>query len=169
MATDKNDRRDLRDSAVKGFNALAQELNIPTIAKRSSNSDVLGLYKNLCEKAEAEQLKTLRAEREKWLANGGCDLAEAVLKAADRRTTDAVCQDGDEEAAGLVSGHHILKQTFYNVGQQAFRLRARAFMLTYNSLAFLQSLAFWTEFVYFVKDRANHYEATFLVLHTRVV
>ena len=161
MAADKTDRRGLREGAVRSFNDLAVAVGLEAILVRAGPPVVQKLYKDLCQKVDAEQLLVLRASGKAWVENGGAELCESALKAAEKRTSgDDACEEERVEA-GRVPGHTISAQSFYGSAKGAFRLRSRAFMLTYNSLLFTDSPQLWNDFVEFVKQCADLYKASY--------
>ena len=45
------------------------------------------------------------------------------------------------------------------VGKQTFRLQSRAFLLTFNCLAFVASWELWSAFLEWIKERAERFKA----------
>ena len=158
---DKAERRSCRDEALRGLNVLASELQIGTVALRASPADVQEFFKQLCLKAEPQHMAALRANRDKWLQHGGADFPDSQLKAAERRVGSAAGQGEEEALASAVPSHHMVAQSFYTASRNTFRLSARAFMLTYNALAFALSPKQFNDFEEFVQKRANEFGATY--------
>lgn len=84
---DRTARRGHRDTALRGFNEVTEALGVATVPLRSKNEVVQQHFKDLCQAAGASHVEKLRKCRDSWLECGGCDLPEACLKEAERRTT----------------------------------------------------------------------------------
>ena len=143
-------RRDRRQEAVASFNKLAERINLDTVSASAKGEDVKALFDNLLQSLPDDDLDALKAAREKWSANGGVELAEVVRQAA-----------AQEDEDGTVPSHKIVQQSFYAAAKSSFRLRSRAFMLTFNSTLFVPSSALWNEFVVWVKDHCQKYKAKY--------
>ena len=114
------------------------------------------------QKVDGDQLETLKTCRGEWLQYGGCELPESLVIAAGKRTAAASGAWEHEQDAGRVPGHSVLTQSFYpSKLNNGFRLCARAFMLTYNSLALVLSPKLWVDFELFVQDRVKVHGATY--------
>ena len=123
---DKSERRRKREDAIRKFNVLAQRAELSVIPVRASAEQVVELYSTLC--GELDDYTELAAAREMWINNGGEDLDESLMDVgADSKEGAAVFPGGEEP----VQAHHRL-----HTSGKSFRLRARAFMLTFNSIAF---------------------------------
>ena len=125
---DKTARRSNRDEAVKLLNKLAAQISKPAIPRRAGGEDVRKLYEELC--SELEDREELSRARSLWVENGGVELDESLLLVR----VDAGSEDEQEGFPGgeqPVSGHRRL-HTVAAAGK-SFRMRARAFMLTFNS------------------------------------
>ena len=135
MAQDENKtgRRALRETSLRSLNELAEKLELTTVPVRASPPLIQNLFKQVCAKVGPEDLQRLREFRDVWLENGGADLPEALLTAAERRVGNEQGKWADKADAGAVPGHNVLAQSFYTASKNTFRLTARAFMPIYNS------------------------------------
>ena len=158
MATDSRSetvRRNARVDAVKIMNSLASAVGIGEVTTRASAAKVQALYEKLCEHVLGDDLKELVVARDLWTKNGGGgDFCAALLQDAGIDVLDE-----DVQATGLLPDHKVLQQSFYNA-RKAFRLKARAFMLTFNSQSFTSCPRLWTEFSAWVQQKANEFGAT---------
>ena len=151
---DKSTRRSNREDAVKLFNKLALQISKPAIPIRAGVEDVRKLYEVLC--SELEERGELIRARSLWVDNGGADLDESLLIVEDAAPEDE--QEGFPGGEQPVSGHRRLHTA---VASKSFRLRARAFMLTFNALAFVADDAFFNNFVVWVDERRKRFGATY--------
>ena len=160
---DKDQRRSFRDEAIRGLNSIATEVAIDRVSTRAGSDVVQKFFKKLCAQVTADSLDALRAERTKWVNHGGCELDELSLQTAERRLGPP--SEEKQQPAGKLPSHSVVAESFYTpgvaAGKSGFRLCARAFMLTYNSLAFVLSPALYQEFEEFVKQRATDHGATY--------
>ena len=126
------------------------------------------LYEAISAKGSAEQLGRLGELRSEWSRAGGAGWQQSFLDAGKERLEMALraaespggAAEDENRGDIEIEGHHTLQQSFYK-GAGKFRLRARAFMMTYNSLAFVLSPRQWDDFLVFVKGRAEKYNATY--------
>ena len=89
----------------------------------------------------------LRAATESYLSNGGvfsAPVLPAVAGAPHEASVglDGVARDGDSDPPPPLLRHRLL--------EPGFRLKSKAFMLTYNSATFTEET--WTEFLAWVKQ-----------------
>ena len=88
----KTARRDRRQEAVASFNELAERISLDTVSARAKGEDVKALFDNLLQSLPDDDLDALKAAREKWLANGGIELAEKAGSLS--RCDDLQCDMG---------------------------------------------------------------------------
>ena len=154
--TTKDQKRQLRDAALRSMNELAGNMQEQRIALRTDNATVESLYKRLCksENATVEHLEQLRIARAQLLENGfSGSLPENLLVKADLAFVD----DGEyeEPETDLVMAHGP------PASGAAFRLRAKAFMLTFNALSMIASPETWAALQSWTEERAKTHKATF--------
>ena len=152
---DKTTRRSNREDAVKLFNKLAMQVSKPAIPIRAGGEDVRKLYEVLC--SELEDRRELTRARSLWVDNGGVELDESLLVVEDAEVEGE--NEGFPGGEQPVSGHRRLHYPVVAAGK-SFRLRARAFMLTFNSLSFVADAAFFKDLVAWVKERVKRFGAT---------
>ena len=104
--TSKDQKRQLRDAALRSMNELAGNMQEQRIALRTDNATVESLYKRLCksENATVEHLEQLRIARAQLLENGfSGSLPENLLVKAELAFVD----DGEyeEPETDLVMAH----------------------------------------------------------------
>ena len=159
-----------REAALKAFNAVASELGLDTVALRAHNNEIGAFWKELCKHLKPEHLEAVAAAKREYLEhNGIADMPEQLLK--------HTCREEHLEqydADGAVPSHRKIDQSFYNDAKRAFRLSAKAFMLTFNSVAFVLSKALWEAFRAwvlegFAKFGASAWNATLEVATTGAV
>ena len=164
-------RRAARDAVYRGLNELAKSsgLEDSTIALRAKKEEVETLYAKLARAVDDEGLAELRALREQWLDNGGSgEFPEELLarpqsqSQASQADESAGAGDGTDDGApeSFVHGHRAVQQSFYAPGRSTFRLKSKAFMLTFNSLSFVPSQTLWAQFVTWVKQKMQEHKAT---------
>ena len=130
----KYDRRKERNGAVGDLNGLAEEAGLDKVDYR-----VADLYVRLAAAGlPPSSIERLRSARARWCDNGGGELDEGLLAGE--------APEDDEEG---VPGHYEVRAK----RGKPFRLRARAFMLTFNSLAFTLSPDLWLAFHQWVQER----------------
>jgi len=172
----KNERRKNREAAVRELNELAAAngLEDSQIATRAGEQTASALYKLLTKKLPGEKLVELRAVRQKWVDNGGGSMPEEWLPALQspapmpEAQADAIQEAEAETAEALpdepaeTSGEHIHSHGPPPTDQDAkFRLRARAFLLTFNSLLFAAVPDIWQLFLNWVQERCKSFAATY--------
>ena len=129
----KTERRANRELASRRLNELADELCVKTVTltdvRERGDSVVPALFERLCKTSGADKLDLIKDARVLWQDNGGCALQEKFLTEAVQRISKEQGKWGNgTEEAGTVPGHCQAQQSFYT--KKAFRLNARAFMLT---------------------------------------
>ena len=143
-----------RDSAVKSFNEIAGSLGVEQLQPRPSSAKITEIWSALCEEAEPHQYEDLKGARDMWVANHG-----------DRDLTEnpaAVDANDVEQASDLLEVHRTLCDgTPPNARKKKeFRLRSKAFMLTFNSVKFYGDASTWETFMAWVRERAKVAHAT---------
>ena len=145
----KTERRSQRQRAVKMFNVLAGEIDADPLNARPSGADVDELFKHLCTMLPAHSHENLKDARNIWVDNGGeGELCEDLLPV--------------EELFFAPDGPDALPKhmTLGDASGKAFRLRSRAFMLTFHSVQFVGGVLLWMEFHTWVKERLQRFGAT---------
>ena len=94
-------------------------------------------------------VEELRSARELWCENGGADLDESLLP----KSPEADAPDGTK----TVPSHTRLQA---RTGR-AVRLCSKAFMLTFNSMVFVQSPELWASFQQWVEERSRAEKAQY--------
>jgi len=142
----KTERQDARRAAVKALNVIAAELGVATLPVHTVGQKVQKLIKRLqaCRITE-DTANRLREAAAQWQSTGGY-LDGVVVPAAGAEVASAE-ESCTEEPQGdpVVSRHKVLI-----VG---YRLRSRAFMLTYNSRSFTKHT--WHLFRQFCQETAR--------------
>ena len=130
----KDGRRENRAAAAKLFNNLAADFSLSAVRVRPTADELTTLYEELCEVASPERLADLKAARALWCEHGGADLDASCLPADAAAAAGAEAVEDGEHPGGAhpLPGHAQL----FDATRRAFRLCSRAFMLTFNSLAF---------------------------------
>lgn len=149
-------RRAGRGAAIRAFNALASEFEVEEVVSRATGAQVRDLYVSVCKAVPGERAEEVADARRQWCTNGGEDLDESLLPDAGPS-----CDDDDDD---LPDGQPPLEKHRYlsaAVGRQ-FRLKSKAFMLTFNSSAFDQVSPdkLFESFREWVIERAAKYGAT---------
>ena len=149
---DKSARRIERAAAVRRFNVLAEEFGIDQVPARPSVDEDQALYASLCEVVPAERVQELASPRGQWCDNGGDELDEALLAVL------SAAEDDLPEGNNPLPAHKFVA----SVPGRAFRLKSKAFMLTFNSESFEvgPSDELWAQFCSWVVDRAWVHNAT---------
>ena len=155
MSAEATVRRDARVDAVKLMNRIAAAVGVDEVTTRASAAEVQALFATLCEHVAGEDVNDLASAREQWVQNGGKGNLPAELL-PDGNAENA---DEDVDPGGVLPGHKVLQQSFYT-SRKAFRLKARAFMLTFNSQAFSVCSILWSAFLSWVKGKAVEFGAT---------
>lgn len=149
-------RRKARESAVKKFNELAKQAKANTLGYRPSAEAVQTLFKLLCASLPAEARPALRTARAEWVDNGGGgELPEHAIPSDEAPPANS---EEPEHASTVLEAHRILPQTFYATSRKEFRLCSKAFLLTFNNLAFANTPAQWNAFLEWVKSLALAFE-----------
>ena len=131
-ADEKRIRRAGRSEAIRAFNTLAREFDVDEILSRSTGAQVRDLYVRMCTAVPGERAEELAVARRQWCDNGGEDLDEKLLPEFAASSDD---DDGDLPAGQPpVEGHRYLPTP----SCRAFRIKSKAFMLTFNSETFGQ-------------------------------
>ena len=146
MATDLTARRDSRVGAVKILNEIATSVGVEGVLTRASASKVQALYEKLCVHVSGDDIAKLAAAHDQWTDNGGG--GDLPLDMLPDLHTDM--NDEDVQSTDMLPGHRVLQQSLYDA-TKAFRLKARAFMLTFNCRTFTVRLALWDAFSAWVK------------------
>ena len=155
----QDQRRTARTNAVKIFNELASAANLTRIAARPPAEAATTLWVSLWKAVPPESRDQLLAAKNSWVENGGAgEFPEAPLPgdegAADPEDTHVTSE--------IVDNHRVLQQTFYPApAKKAFRLHSKAFLLTFNSIAFTASIELWGEFTAWIKERVSKYKANY--------
>ena len=145
-----NERRSGREQALKVFNTLASEHQLQLLSMRASTNAIEELYKQLCQRVTQEQVKRLSDAREAFCSNRGAVLDVALLPSHQQRG-----QDAPEDATGALEQHRTL------VIKKNFRLRSKAFMLTFNNILFAASFETWCACVAWIMKKVTEYKARF--------
>ena len=154
---DKYGRRTKREEALATFNELAEAVGLARVGYRATGAEVKQLFGELVDGVTEDDFPKLRGARDLWCSNGGTELPAAIR---GQKPEDIGLDGGND--GGPVAGHRTLQQEFYNKKTKGgFRLQSKAFMMTFNSLAFVVSAEFWMEFLTWVKERAQRYQAKF--------
>ena len=148
LMADKGERRKNREDALRKLNMLADRAGLSKIALRAPSEQVVELYSSLCE--ELHDFTELAAAREKYVSNGGVELEESLMNDTE--------QDSGENFPG--GEEPVLAHRRLNTSGQSFRLRARAFMLTFNSIAFTASQLLFESFVAWAEERRQRFDAS---------
>ena len=113
------------------------------------------LYENLCGQLDGAALGDLAVARRAWADNGGGgDLRSELLQGREPHDDEDFT-----DTSGVLPNHKLVQQSFY-ASKKGFRLRARAFMLTFNSITFTLCLGLWTSFLNWVKQKAIEFNAS---------
>ena len=136
MAADdgKKVRRAGRGGSICASNALASELDVEEVLSRATGAQVRHLYVSVCEVVPGERAEEVADARRQLCSNGCEDLYGSLLPVA------GPSGDDDDDDDDLPDGKPPLENDRYlssAIGRQ-FRLKSKAFMLTFNSSAFDQ-------------------------------
>ena len=158
MVDAKTLRRNAREKAIKLFNGLALSLELDAIPVRASPEDVAELYETLCEHGADEHVEKIAEARTLWMSNGGSELNEEPLiaRVASQETRDEEAASAFPGGEEPVRGHHRV----HTASGKEFRIRARAFMLTFNCLAFVAEQSLFLQFEQWLEERRKHFGAT---------
>ena len=158
LMADKFARRTKREDAVKQLNVVASAIGVDPIAVRSNMEDVAEHFSALCSEATAEHRDRLLGAASQWVENGGDDLdltivpGGEVAEGADMGAESLLFPGGEEP----VQGHSRI----HKIPGKAFRIRSRAFMLTFNAVAFTATAALFEKFVLWLQGKMQEYGAT---------
>ena len=139
----RNDRQKKRREAVHLLNGLADEVGCEKVSVKSASATVEVLVGKLDPRCQdAGRPARLRSAVEAYLANGGT-FSVPLLASPDGGDLAAEPCDDDGDAPAPVLRHRLLAP--------GFRLKSKAFMLTYNSRAFAE--ATWSKFLLWVRNK----------------
>ena len=144
-----------REAAIRSLNAVARDLDLNTLPCRPSPDAVTQMWGRLCKAAVPENYEALEAARTGWLQNnGGGSLPTDLLHGE--------AFDDVDHGSGVLEGHRTLAAALpVPKGKKAgFRLRSKAFMLTFNSIAFKEGKELWDEFLGWIHTRVTAHGAT---------
>ena len=151
--TRQRELRSGREAAARALNTVAGILGVHQSSCRPPASEVQLLWERVCKVATPDHHDALETARTGWLENnGGGVLAESLLHG-----------EAADDTSDLLDSHRTLQATTKGKKKKQkadFRLRSKAFMLTFNSLTFQASLAFWEDLLAWVRDRAATHGAT---------
>ena len=68
-SANKTQRRTVREQSLQSLNELTALLELEPVAYRASNESIQSLFKEVCGKVDADQLRSLKSIREQWLEN----------------------------------------------------------------------------------------------------
>ena len=162
-----NDRRKARDGAVRQLNEVAAELGVAPVAVRTAAGTVAKLFGQLVQLASGPVLERLSHAKDQWEANGGCELAvvDRGASASCTEPTEHARNDAGGDAADdtVVDVHdeQVDGRTQPDPSVRGFRLRAKAFMLTFNNTAWAYDILLWREFRAWVVGKATEYHAKY--------
>ena len=137
----KADRRVEREKALKQFNALASEFAEAPVIMRCSAEEAAELYGSLAAAMPKDRRPELIEAAKLWTSNGGKGEFPTWEEEADWET-------GEDQA---LAAHTSLTEG------KGFRLRSKAFMLTFNARVFTMSEALWNEFQEWVEKKLKEF------------
>jgi hypothetical protein len=152
-----NERRAARAAAIGALNGLANARSVAPVGSRSGHQVVIELYAQLCQVVAGDEVEELSHARSQWCTNGGGDLDESLLPVAASQPADEARLEEGADGAEPLPFHRSLTVA----AKKSFRLCSRAFMLTFNSLAFLVSDELWTAFCDWVKAKCVQFHAKY--------
>ena len=124
------------------FNELALEFGVGTLSCRPSASAVTELWRSVCEEALPQHMEKLAEARAMWLDHHGTgQLPEDLMP--DSGTAPSQLDIGE-----LLEGHRMVTDPKDAGRPQAklFRLKSKAFLLTFNSKDFCGTETLWSTF-----------------------
>ena len=131
--------------AVKNLNSLAKEFEVTGVKVRADVEEVVSLYEALGATVPADRREELIQIGGAWKENGGDgDLPD--LGGDEHDSGDG------PESSDLIAAHVHLRLA----AGSAFRLKSKAFMLTFNCLAFVAGEELWSEFQTWVATFVKH-------------
>ena len=93
---------------------------------------------------------------------GGGDLPEDVIPRVSTEAGANTSTAEGETASDILELHRILVQSLYGpAAKRAFRLKSKAFLLTFNSASFTDSKLLWETFLSWVEQRQADSQATY--------
>ena len=139
----------MRRKAVQRLNQLAAELSVARLPKKvKAGRKVEGLIFKLQSRCEDEVLrKRLSAAVQMWVDNGAQLIGELTDEHGNAIPDPST--EIDEAQDSVIGMHRFLKK--------GFKLKSRAFMLTYNSRTFIPET--WKTFLKFIKRLAKRFGA----------
>ena len=114
-------------------------------------------WKDLCGAAQPEHRAALQAARSAWLDNhGGGDLPERLIPNADGDG------GGHAGASDILDNHRLAcgATQACSASRKGFRLKSKAFLLTFNSASFTNDERLWREFLEWIQSRVRLHKAT---------
>ena len=142
-----------REAAIKELNSIAADFSVDPIALRSKQSEIEAFFKKVCSSITADRVDEVIAAREKYINAGGQgDLPTDALAKLQRAAGEA-----EADVDGHVPSHKKLTQSLY--AKTPFRLHAKAFMLTFNAIAFTVCAKLWDSFQAWAVERAKTFAA----------
>lgn len=142
-----------REAAIRALNAVAHDLGVQQISCRPSPDEAAELWAHICKVATEEHHGALEAARAGWLEHNGAGvMPESLLHSGVADDSSDLVESHRTLLAGPAQGKKKKKA--------GFRLRSKAFMLTFNSTTFQPSRALWDDVLAWVKDRAATHGAT---------
>ena len=138
----KDTFRSGRAGAVRLFNELALEFGVGTLSCRPSASAVTELWCSVCEEALPQHMEKLTEARAMWLDHHGTgQLLEDLMP-------DSGAAPSQLDTGELLEGHRMVTDPKDAGRSQAkmFRLKSKAFLLTFNSKDFCGTETLWSTF-----------------------
>ena len=144
-----------RASALRMLNELAAEIGVPMLSSRPCAATVAGLWHDLCGASLPGHADRLCEARATWLSNnGGGHLAEELVP-------DTGAAIGELVAGELLENHRLASDG--GVGSlsnaKPFRLKSKAFLLTFNSKNFSGDQSLWDAFLAWIKRQVTRTRA----------
>ena len=146
MSSDKDRRRNVRDQVIKDLCQLADQMGVNKPKVRPSSDEMNELVENLAGAVPEDQIGNLKNLVQRWMDHGGSSVDLAKFEPGVEELAPAADSDA------LVPSHTT--QAWSAAG---YRLGSKAFMLTFNCLAFVASVELWVEFHAWVEDRSKQY------------
>jgi len=142
---------------VRCFNELAEDVGMDLLPSRPSGIQITEFWVAVCGAASLEHAEALKTARTAWLENHcGGDLPEDALPKEDED------DDSQSGASEILDYHRNLPETI-RTGQarkKAFRLKSKAFLLTFKSRNFQDSQELWQELLAWIQSRVQAHHAT---------
>lgn len=143
-----------REGAVKLFNTTAALLGVDLLPHRPSSDQMTKFWQVVCDAAELHHHDDLKVARNIWIeSHGGGDLPDEIL------VTEA---DDSPDASEFLEAHRMLCDgTPAGASKKKeFRIKSKAFLLTFNSDMFIDTKEFFETFEVWVRARAKSAQAT---------